>query len=1668
MSHPEIAVVVEVLEKRFSLEEVTMQAFPPEIFKWELGGLTDPIGQLINWLWTSIQGAFSIVRTALEGALWTVRDYLYSAFQSIASGITSIVSGISSTLSTVYTFILQIPSTLSGLIAPISSAISTIGAGIASFGSVLSSIWSSIQGLGSQILSGVSGFFSTIQSWLSSAIASVSASISSFASTFSTYMSQVATSIAGIGSTIAGVVTSIVSSVSSSLQSLGASITSAITSAISGITSYLSGIANTLASSFSGITNYLSTFGTTVTQAFSGLQAFFTNIGQTLGSALSGLSNFLSTFSTQLWNSLVGIRDSLISSFKGISTSLTGLWEGIKSWVGDLPKWFEQTWTQVTTGLIQFGKTLTGFWQNVQAFFTEAYNKLSIGVREVMTTLGGFVNPLVNISNLFNQFVQSVVAFFKDPWGTLGKVLTDALKTVGIDLTPLAKAIQDLQVGFTNFLKDPWTALGKVLTDSLKSIGIDLTPLTKTFQDMWTGLQAFLKDPWGTLTKILGDWSKAFGFDKFLADLPKTLQGISKWLTEDLPKWFKEVGKGTEEWLKGLNVDWLNNIVKGISEFLKDPIGAIGNLFKGVIDWGQNTLFPMISDAVKGVVEWLSNVGKSVWDGIAGFAKGTFQWVSEGVISLIKWMSPKSPSIFDPIIEFFSQVMSEVLFAPFASIPAKVFAKSKDPSIPRETRMEATMLHLGSLMLQSVSFPYLISAFVRSLGDAINIGGGLGAEAGIPKATGKLAFRIDIKPAILLKHLARVFWKMPDILLGSLAYGYGIWITQPLMRVINAFKRNEMPIEMPNLEEIREITNRASLMETRDTIYAELTQFMAYYGYSDWTVSWNLGFYHDLANLIETEPSISVTDRFQASIEIPLALRHKLPSGSEFSRMMVRDLFATYEDFKEAMLIQGYGVDISRLYFLMHFRYPTMENLWEFIARMAAGFGWVTESAEPWEGMGLAGRSPSEISKAVSADPIAGLKALSSKILPYAKWHDYAPFAWQEDFTSDRLIMLDLMARLPDRIEGRWMYKWSIIDDVALRNLVVAEGFHPNFVENTAIAEAMNALTEERSSAKTGIVNLFEAGFMSKATVESRLSQIATVAILGKERTVKLLEGEKKLEVIRSLYDRAKNVLSGLWSNVRSGFTRNILTDEQALSIVVEVCGNVKSVLGLDLQVDETFVKMWIQSFAVRRDIDTIQRIRTLMRVFIYRASQLSEAGEDVATLIDEYVATAKLTVVEADIMKMLATAFIRANVKTKKLTIIKQLVAGRLKRGEINTQQAITELVNAGMAEDDARAWLEVQARFRTVSVDKLVSMAEYIPISQEILNQKMDAEGVPVNEQPLYRAYHVATDIAEEVGRLATEYVEDYVAGTFTLEQLTTNLNSLATMNGTVKETLGVEWIVLSPPERSLLITLAKMRKQRRVEPEDRVRGLTSATLVTMMEQVPISIEELRAKMTEEGFPTEDQKLRIAYALASQFGEEMGRLANEYVEDYVQALTDLAAFKTNLDNLATLNGTIQGQLGVEWIVLSPQERSLLVNLGMVRRQRKEAPKTKRKVLTTEKLISLMENVPVEPQKLVEKMELEGIPTDEQALMVPYSVATEINEEIGRVATEYVTDYANGVLRLADLEKSLNDLATLGGAVPDMLKVPWIVLSPLERQILVHLAKLRRARVLAKQAGVK
>jgi len=150
------------------------------------------------------------------------------------------------------------------------------------------------------------------------------------------------------------------------------------------------------------------------------------------------------------------------------------------------------------------------------------------------------------------------------------------------------------------------------------------------------------------------------------------------------------------------------------------------------------------------------------------------------------------------------------------------------------------------------------------------------------------------------------------------------------------------------------------------------------------------------------------------------------------------------------------------------------------------------------------------------------------------------------------------------------------------------------------------------------------------------------------------------------------------------------------------------------------------------------------------------------------------------------------------------------LRRGAITLEQAKRELKKYVVDEALIDAMIEKYVRTSVWSPDKLVSMAEYVPIDLEKLKKKAEMFGYPEDEVKLYPAYTLARNLNEEIGRIITELVYLYVYDVIDEETLRKEIDKVRTLDGEIKK-YGVDWIVIDDIEKELIVKRAKFRKLR-----------------------------------------------------------------------------------------------------------------------------------------------------------------------------------------------------------------------------------------------------------------
>jgi len=105
-------------------------------------------------------------------------------------------------------------------------------------------------------------------------------------------------------------------------------------------------------------------------------------------------------------------------------------------------------------------------------------------------------------------------------------------------------------------------------------------------------------------------------------------------------------------------------------------------------------------------------------------------------------------------------------------------------------------------------------------------------------------------------------------------------------------------------------------------------------------------------------------------------------------------------------------------------------------------------------------------------------------------WHDYSPDPRPGISKSDVDIMNELIYRMPDKLDARWMLRWGVVNKDEYKKLRAMDGLHPDWLEKVAEAEFLNNLTDERSAVKTAIASLYVAGYYSEDVIKSVLKDM--------------------------------------------------------------------------------------------------------------------------------------------------------------------------------------------------------------------------------------------------------------------------------------------------------------------------------------------------------------------------------------------------------------------------------------------------------------------------------------------------------------------------------------------------------------------------------------------------
>ena len=223
-----------------------------------------------------------------------------------------------------------------------------------------------------------------------------------------------------------------------------------------------------------------------------------------------------------------------------------------------------------------------------------------------------------------------------------------------------------------------------------------------------------------------------------------------------------------------------------------------------------------------------------------------------------------------------------------------------------------------------------------------------------------------------------------------------------------------------------------------------------------------------------------------------------IPSVQDLITMSVREVFTRPElqeefpaEFAKWMKLHGFSEQFSRYYWAMHWKLPSVSQVYEMLHR--------------------------------------GIK-MPVSVEEFLKYADIAP-EWRKP-------LIELSWSLPGRIDLRWMYEWGQLSFSEMEELLGKLGITEEYRSKVAEAYAKNIWRDYINRIKNLLIRMFKAGKLTKEELVTELKNLGFVedavnytvreAELEKELSKKDTEEEVKIDVLKDEKKSLRSVLTKL------------------------------------------------------------------------------------------------------------------------------------------------------------------------------------------------------------------------------------------------------------------------------------------------------------------------------------------------------------------------------------------------------------------------------------------------------------------------------------------------------------------------------------------------------------
>jgi len=660
-------IVVHVNGAEIPIPQLSYEDIQRIIIPATIGGVTDPLGQLVNWLWDRIQGLVGPIKSFVSD-LWNALKDLPKNFMDFVGMVKDkIVGGISWLIDNLKNLFNIIREKIAAGIEAIGNSLKEAGRALGSIGKAISDVFNMIR---ERVIEGIRSLGESLKGVLES-LKGIGKAVGDV---FNTIKEGVIRGIEGLGKTLA---------------TIGKSIGDLFNMIKEGVIRGIEGLGKTLGDIGKSIGDLFQAIKEGVIKGIEGL-------GRSLGELGKNVSDLFST----IRDGLTDFGRKLADGFKAVGETLSGIGNFIKENLSPILSRIGEGFKDLIDKVVEFGKSIPDFLSSITTTISSAMGEVYGFFSEIGTALQGFINSVFEVGsriwNAITDFANKVGELVSNFINWISEGLSkgfEALKEITRPIwEPILGFFEGLWAGIQDFARDPIGWITARISEAWNAF-VEFTkpvwePIKNFMDSLWAGIQDFARDPLGWISARISEaWNALVEFTK--------------------PIW---------EPIK----NFLDNLWAGIQDFAKDPIGWISARISEA--WNAFVEF------TKPVWEPIKNFLDTMWAGFQDFARNPIGWItariSEAWNAFVEFTRP----VWEPVKNFFDNVGAGIQdffskFGEYASAVAKFFTEDIPrfftEDVPRfftETLPKFFMEDLPNYIMNGIKF---IGARLQELADTI-------------------------------------------------------------------------------------------------------------------------------------------------------------------------------------------------------------------------------------------------------------------------------------------------------------------------------------------------------------------------------------------------------------------------------------------------------------------------------------------------------------------------------------------------------------------------------------------------------------------------------------------------------------------------------------------------------------------------------------------------------------------------------------------------------------------------------------------------------------------------------------------------------------------------------------------------------------------------------------